>query len=332
MNQENFITEIKKISRIDKDAEVKHLIANALNISLSGAYKKMHGITQLTLDEAALILEHINTRIELKQGIQEHSLAYSFYSDDIVSPPRSYEQWAANILNHSKSLDRLRERYKLFSFQNEISYFHYLPFKPLLYFKLYVWSRSNWHIPNASHFTIDTFRNNLALNLLIDQLSEHYRTYTSIDIWSYDFLTPLLHQITYYQLIGAIPNPEDIRDLVLSVQKLVSSLERMCTLGRKIALGKKETFEPIEVYLNQTMVNPNIIYIEAENYQLSYSAFLDPNFIRTHNKQVCKATHEWMQRSIKESTLISGSGEKARAQYFASLKEKITAFEEGLTM
>lgn len=330
MNQSTFIAHLKDITGIKKDSEIKHLIARVLNISLSGAYKKMQGITQLSINEANEILDYLNHKMEIKRVLPNHSFTYSFYSDDIVRPPRSYEQWAANILNHSQDLDRLRKTYTLYSFQNEISYFHYLAFKPLLHFKLFVWNRSNWNIPGPSYYSSESFRNNLALNLLIDRLTQHYQSYKSIEIWNYDFLDPLLHQISYYYKMGAIPEKEDLNDLVKSVYKLISTLERTCEVGRKVSIGKKDALEPIEVYLNQTMTNSNIIFIEAENYQLTYGAFLDPNFLRTNDKHISQATSEWIKRSIKQSTLISGSGEQARSQYFVHLKEKVQTFEAHL--
>ena len=107
MDQLRFFKEVRKLLNSQKDSVAEDFISKSLKISNSGAYKKLKGITKLSIDEAHTLCDTLGISINLNATKNETiHYPYIFHCDDIVTPPATYEQWAANILNHSLLLDK----------------------------------------------------------------------------------------------------------------------------------------------------------------------------------------------------------------------------------
>lgn len=329
MDQGQFFAEIRRILSVETEGVFKAEIAELLDISESGAYKKISGITQLSIKEANQICNRLNLKISISEG-QNSGVKHPFlfYCDDLILPPSTYEQWASNILNHSLQLNQFRPHYQVWSYQSEISYFHLLPFRNLLYFKLYAWNRSSWKIPTKEKFSISEFENNHALNALTQQIYEHFVSYESIEIWHVDLLNGMLSQIKYYYQLGIFEKGEDLKLLFKDIKNLIKHLEGIAKSGCKRRVGKKETHSKVDVYLNYTHTSSSIIFIKAPNFKMIYNLFLHPNYIRTQDKDVCDFTEQWVDKIISQSELISRSGELARSIFFKNLSEKVSTLED----
>lgn len=331
MDQKQFFNKLKDTLNISKEGELKTRVAQMLGISESGAYKKINGITQLTLEEMNQICSLLNFEIEVKEKTSDvKQYPFSFYCDDLVVPPHSYEQWASNILNHSMQLDKFKPDYSVISYQSEMSYFHILPFRSLLYFKLYAWNRSSWKIPSQQKFKLSEFRQNYALNSLLDKVYEHYVNYTSVEIWHIDFINGILSQLKYYYHLNIFEDKDDLISIIKDIKKIVVHLRDISSKGKKKIFGQKGYSSPIDVYVNYTHTSSSVMYIESSQFRMIYNLFLHPNYIRTQDEHICDYTKQWLDKVIGQSELISGSGELIRNSFFQNLTEKIIALEKDL--
>ncbi|MDF1696284.1 MAG: hypothetical protein P1U56_10645 [Saprospiraceae bacterium] len=331
MQQSQFFEEIKLILNSKNDRTFKSQIANLLEISESGAYKKISGITQLTLKEAHSICKKLNLDISIAEGKYKGvKHPFLFYCDDLILPPVTYEQWASNILNHSLQLNDFRESYQVFSYQSELSYFHLIPFRHLFYFKLYAWNRSSWNIPTRKQFSISEFESNHALNSLLQPINDHFVSYESTEIWHVDFFNGLLNQIKYYYQLGIFENKKDLILLFKDFHKLITHLETMTESGHKRLFGKRENHSPLKVYLNFTHTSSNIMLINSPNFRMIYSQFLHPNYIRTQDHDVCTYTEKWKEKIISQSELISHSGALSRKNFIQGLSHKVAVLEDAI--
>lgn len=331
MDQSKFFEEVKRILNIDNEGKLKIQIAKLLGISESGAYKKIKGITQLTINE----VNDICSRLNLKLGIVEGNNSglnhpFLFYCDDLIAPPPTYEQWASNILNHSLKLNEFRSTYKVWSYQSEISYFHLLPFRYLLYFKLYAWNRSSWKIPTGDKFNTSEFRKNHALNSLLDEIYGHYVSYESIEIWHVSFLNEILSQIKYFYQLNIFASQEDLKLIFNDLRKLINHLKEISDVGYKRSFGKKKNYSSVSIYLNYTHTSSSLMFIKAPQFKIIYNLFLHPNYIRTSDKNVCNYTEHWIDKIITQSELISGAGELSRNKFFENLNIQVSNLEKEL--
>ena len=333
MKQKEFFDQVQQQLGIKKASIFKAKIAKMLDISESGAYKKISGITQLTLSEMNQLCDYMNLKVSIVDdkattGTMNHSFA--FHCDDIIRPPQTYEQWASNVLNHSLLMEKFKPDYKVISYQSEISYFHLLPFKNLLYFKLYAWNRSSWEIPMTKKFNLAEFRKNYALNSLLDKAYEHYISYKSIEIWHIDFLDGVLSQLKYYYQLDIFEKKEDVLEITRELSKLLSHLEEISKEGQKKLFGKKKKNSPVDIYVNYMHTSSSLIYIESPQFRIIYDLFLHPNYIRSQDEIICQYTDRWLQSLINQSELISGSGELIRNKFFMELADKIDRLDREL--
>lgn len=333
MDQSHFFQIVKEKLDLSKEAELKIKIAHILGISESGAYKKINSHTQLTLEEMNMICKYLNLEFDfLESKPSLESLPFLFYCDDLVVPPNTYEQWASNILNHSLHLDRMREDYKVWSYQSEISYFHLLPFRSLLFFKLYTWNRSSWNIPSNTKFKLSEFQINHALNSLLDKINNHYVNYSTIEIWHVDFINGMLNQIKYYHQLNIFDNKDDLHLVIKDVRKLIAHLKSISKEGLKKVFGKKKSNSSISVYLNYTHRSSSLMYIKTPELKMIYNLFLHPNYIRSSNEHVCAYVDSWIEKIIAQSELISKSGELSRIKFFNQLEEKVSILEQEIVV
>lgn len=329
MDQLDFFKQVQKSTRIESDTEFKHLISKILNISLSGAYKKIKCITHLTLLEMTNICKYLNININLSETnneVQNHP--FIFHCDDLVSPPKTYEQWAANILNHAYALEKLKPDYQVYSYQHEISYFHLMPFYNLLYFKLFAWNRSSWFAGTNKKLDLSRFRSNHALNSILDKINQHYINYDSTEIWHVDFLGGILNQIKYFHQLDIFESQEDLKEIIKDLKKLVSHLRIICETGSKRDFAKPENKGKIKIFLNYTHSSSSITHIKSSKTNIIYHQFLHPNYIRSSNKEVCTYTEQWLNKVEESSSLISRSDEVLRKQFFDQIIHNVVALEK----
>lgn len=333
MNYQDFFIKVRKALSIDNDQKLLRLVSQLLEISESGAYKKVKGITKLTLDEVNTICQHSNLNIDLvdKEDVKVYN-PFKFYCDDLVLPPATYEQWASNILNHSLDLNKYKSEYKIWSYQSEISYFHLMPFRFLLYFKLYAWNRSSWKIPTLPKFSIQEFSSNYALNSLLEKINEHFVSYEGIEIWHVNFLDGILDQIKYFHQLKIFKDRDDLTMVIKDLRRLINHLNKIAETGKKQLFGKKGKYEQLQVYLNYTHTSSSVMFIKSSQFKMIYNLFLHPNYIRTSDENVCSYTEQWINKVINQSALISSSGEIARNKFFESLETKISLLESELSL
>lgn len=320
--------------RLHLDAkEVKAAVANALGISESGAYKKLQGITKLTMDEAEVIARRFGFAfdIALHDANPDHP-TYAFMSDDIIRPPSGYMEWTSNILNHSIELEHHHKQhaYTFTSFQRDISFMHLFSFRPLLYFKLYVWSRTAWHRPIAPFFDLEYFRRDQALNTLLRQIERQAITYESREIWHVDFLQALLLEIDYYRRIGIFRSVDVVAELYASVDKLIQHLEQQSIAGCKSIFGKPEQGAALDLYVNRTHHSGNLIYITSAKNSITYTTFLEPNMIRSADPNVCAFSKSWLDQALAQSQQISATGESERIAFFQHQRELLARYKAAL--
>jgi len=329
MNQRMFFTFLKNQIKTDTNDALKKKVAKVLDISESGAYKKINAITQLTINEMNNICEYFDLSLGISNKTNDNH-PYIFYGDDIADPPQKYEQWAKTIYAHSMFLDRLKPDYKVWSYQSQITYFHLMSFRTLFYFKLFTWNRTSWSINDSDRFTSQSFYRNNELNTNLDAIINHYNTYKTTEVWHVDFLDGLLNQILYFNELGLFYSKIDLEDTIKDLKKLVSHLEQVAKKGKKKIFGKQGEGEKVDIYLNTTHNSSNVIFINAPQYQIMYNLFLHPNYVRSTDDIICNYTRKWIDRLISQSTLISATNEIERTKFFQRLLSKISQLEQSL--
>lgn len=307
-------------------------VAKTLSMSESGAYKKINNISKLSFEEVILLCKKYGISFDSFTSEADKSLSpYFFYSDTIRYEPRSYNEFVAGFLESSKMLDRTRENYKVSTFVNEVPMMYYLQFPFLMYFKLFAWNRTNWKIKqygreyNQAHYFDD-----VELTRTVRKLQDHYDSYDSIDIWNKQLFTNTLQQLSYYIKSGVFQKEEEIYAVFNDIKKLLRQLLDVAEKGKKISFSSGQEKSGMTIYLNEVVISSEIIYVTKDDYRIVYHAYDTPNYIRSDDPRVCDHMESWLKKVTNQSILISGHGERERAQTFKTFQKELDQYADRL--
>lgn len=332
-NSENEVTQDLFFKSIEKmlpegDKLVDH-VAQILNITTSGAYKKISNQSKLKFDEIRDLCTAFNISFQINIEEQFRKVpAYPFYSDALKFKPISYHEYWENIWNHLikiKDLPGLDAVY----LTNELPFFYYLQFPNLLYFKMYVWNRTSWHIPRTNHFYDKSlFTKDAELNDIRKKLVSFYNSYASTEIWNPDMLRVTMMQLSYYVRAGIFNNAKDIEDIIIDLEKLVIHMQECATLGKKLNFGESNIdAKDLHIYLNELAIGSEIIFVKSDVYSLVYKKYDSPNYIRSDDKRVCDHMDTLLDEIISTTSLISKRGQRERELFFRNTFMSLDRFQ-----
>lgn len=312
-----------------KKKPIVNELMTILKLSKSGAYKKLNGESNLSLEDTIKLSRHYGFSID--QFIAERHNPIPFYVDAIRRQPSSYDEYLRNINTHFEFI-RGCKKVQVSYITNEVPVFHYLQFPLLFYFKLFVWNHTSWQMPQRPHrFSLSEFINDSLLNSLMKSMLKEYFGYDGMEMWNIRFLDITLDQIKYYAHSGIFENKEDILSIFKEVEKMSRHLKKMAEVGYKFNLEKpEEKLGHLTVHMNELVASTNIIYVNADNYNYVFTTFDPPNFIRSSDDRFCIYTENWINMTKKHSLLISGAGERERERTFRLITKKIERAKQEL--
>ncbi|HEY1040435.1 MAG TPA: hypothetical protein VGF30_13565, partial [Bacteroidia bacterium] len=109
-----------------------------------------------------------------------------------------------------------------------------------------------------------------------------------------------------------------------NVKKLADRLSMFAEMEQKMNSGKRAG-GTYHLYNSDLVIGTNCIHVKAGTNNFSYISFNTMNSLTTANKVFCKEIEHWMKNLIKKSSLISGSAEKQRFQFFKNMQRQIDA-------
>jgi hypothetical protein len=300
-----------------------------LNLSKSGAYKKLNGESNLSLDDTIKLSRHYGFSID--QFVADRHNAIPFFVDAIRSQPKSYDGYLRNINKHFEFI-RGCKHVEVCYVTNEVPVFHYLQFPLLFYFKLFVWNHTSWQMPGRPHrFSLREFTNDSTLNELIKSMLREYYGYDGMEMWNIRFLDITLDQIKYYAHSGIFENKEDIHSIFREVEKMSRHLKKMAEVGFKFNLERpEEKLGTLTVHMNELVASTNIIFVVADNFNYVFTTYDPPNFIRSADDRFSTYTENFINNTKKHSLLISGAGERERERTFRLITKKIERAKQEL--
>ncbi|MEZ4910043.1 MAG: hypothetical protein R2774_04180 [Saprospiraceae bacterium] len=302
-------------------------VASILHANEATIYNKMQQRSKFTLEEICRISRAKG--ISLDQIIQKdnkENAMFSFYADGLRYRPRTYKDYIDNILKHFQIITTFESPKGIF-LANEVPLFHFLRFPNLIYFKLYIWNITNWTIPNVSeYYDPSTIVNDPEIQQSVKTLYHLFNTFHSTEIWNPNMLDITLAQLDYLCSSGRIKNTEHKKNLISELRKLTTYLENISNDGYKLSL-KDEKKSSIDVYLNELLTNSEMILIDADGIRVLYDQFDSPNYISNMDPKLTHYVNVWMQKIIKKSTHICGTGDKDKKVFFNRLNQSIDALE-----
>ena len=314
--------QLKFVQRIKEKIPPHLLLADELSrllgISKDGAYRRIRGETDFSLEEAALI-----TR---KYKISPDSYGMSF--DNLVTfgynrmngNADGLKEYFSSLLADMQRLSSLSNK-KIWFAAEDVPLWHHFAYKDLTAFKMFYWRHSVLNIPLQPQQVFDVADVDPSLIQTAFDLRQAYGSIPSVEIWTKDTINSLLNQIEFYWETEKLGRQGALTICEQAMQMLLD-LKQQASKGLK---STGEGYVPAEfsLYFSELMMCNNCAVVDMENSRAVYLTHYNFNSLITQNEEFGLEMEHWMQSRIKTSVLLSHSAEKGRNVFFNRQQAKV---------
>lgn len=314
--QEEFVKVLK--SMVPAGISIADDLADLLQVSIDSAYRRLRSETDFTLEEIYKICNKYNISIDSVFSYKSDTVTCNYTS--LTDSEPNWEKYLGNIHGQLKRINSFEEK-KIIYAAEEMPIMHSFFDPEITAFKLFYWQRS---VLNLKEFQGKKFTFNIVPQKLMDiarGINEEYMSIPGVEIWTNETIQTILKQVEFYYESGAFTHKQDALRILERVKVFAENLNRYAENERKDN-GKKEGGH-FQLYNSDLVIGTNCIYVNANENKMAYISFNTMNSLTTANKVFCNEIEYWMKNLVKKSSLISGSAEKQRFQFFKNMNRQI---------
>ncbi len=306
---------------IQENGDRAHEIAKILNLGSGAVYKRLKGETLLNLSEIALLTQHYN--ILLDSLFQPEKAKVTFEFAPLLHPVTHLEQFLTEIRDLFVRLARL-PGVRMYYSTTEIPFFHYLFYPELTAFKLYMWNRTIWELPEWEDkpFNFNIITANPRLQKLCAELTGIYCSIPSTEFWPSTLLNNTMNAVKYCTDSGAFEEKHAAGLLREQIESLILHQREMAKSGLKFRPLEKPGPAAAEfvLYHNEITHTNNTIMVEWDKGRTVFATFDNPNYMVTSQPDFGDYASHWFFKQRKRALLIAREGEKHRNAFFVQLQ------------
>ncbi len=303
--------------RILNTGATAHDLASILHLGLGAVYKRLKGETLLNIQEIALLAEQYELGLDGIFQPQQGRVTFEFPA--MRQPVVQLEQYLSGLNDLVQWACQLPGAQLHYSTE-EIPIFHYLHFPELCAFKLYMWNRTTWELPEWEDqpFRPEVFAGNRRLEHLRQAIIEGYNRLPSTEIWPTSILKNTLNAIDYCADSGAFTQPDLGPLLRQQIRQLVQHQKEMTKAGLKFSpvVPASPEAAPFTLYHNEIAHTNITVLLEWAGGRMAFTTFDNPNFMYTTDPEFTAYAAGWFTKLRKRALLISKEGEKHRDRFF----------------
>lgn len=295
-----------------------------LHLGLGAVYKRLKGETLLDIGEIALLARQYDLSLDALFQPDKGKVTFEFPA--MRQSVTQFEQYLSSILallNWAQRLPGAQFHYST----AEIPIFHYLPFPELCAFKLYMWNRTTWELPDWEDkpFSLEPFLENRRLQRLREDIVAGYNQLSSTEYWPVSILNNTMNAIDYCAESDAFARRADAQVLREQIGFLIRHQREMAKRGLKFSPGAQPDASAgaFTLYHNEIAHTNITILLEWEKGSMAFATFDNPNFMHTTEPEFTRYAGHWFSKLRKRSLLISKDGEKHRNRFFNLLHRQV---------
>ena len=310
--------------RIQQTGASTQDLAKALKLGVGAVYKRLKGETLLNIYELALLAEKYKLSLDGLLHPESSKVAFEFPA--MRQPITQLEQYLSSLLDllsWAQTLPNVQFYYST----AEIPIFHYLHFPELCAFKLYMWNRTTWELPewDDKQFSTEVFNQNRRLQHLREAITVGYNCLPSTELWPTSILNNTLNAINYCEESGAFAEPADVMLLREQIKQMVQHQKDMAKAGLKFNPGAQpdSSSGAFTLYHNEIAHTNITVLLEWDKGRMAFATFDNPNFMHTTDPEFTAYAAGWFTKLRKRALLISKEGEKHRDRFFNQLYQEL---------
>ncbi len=321
--QKRFFGELK--SKLPANLSLANVVADELNISIDSAYRRIRGESDLSLQEFDILSSKyaISTDAVLTRPLSSINFNYrAIKSDDF-----EFQSYFDSLNEEIKSLNQLGLMEAIY-IALDLPMFYYFFYPKLAAFKIFFWKRNVFDFPGQNETPF-------SFNLISESDLEHslrmlksYLKVPTVELWSEETINSTLRQISFFNAIGLFEKKQDVIDILDDIKKVLEHIQKQAEYGFKFFPGVEEPIgiaDNFKMYHNEITLGENVVLLKLKNSNRVHLGHNVLNILTTNDESFFQDSLKYIERVIKNSTLISVSAEKERKRFFNILYHKIDA-------
>ena len=316
-------------NKLAKNMSLSEEMSNLLDISDHSAYRRIRGETIMSLDEILLLANHFKVSLELLNPHVSNNLVW-FTFKTLDNNTFTFEQYLQSQIDHLQRIKSALKKEMIYS-AKDLPVFHYYHFDELAAFKIFVWKKAIMGLEEYKdrQFSFDSV--NEDENIIKGKMAlERYMEVPTIEIWNDETPHSVLRQILFYYQMGVFKNKKEALILIDQFLEMMDHMEKQAEVGYKFHLGKgpNNLSGKYQLYNNEVVLCDNSIFAVADGQKGVFITHNTLNYMYITNRDYCDTTDKWLKNLMKRSTLISSGSEKARIQFFNTVKSKVESIRQ----
>ena len=310
--QKQFLHEIKTSASIEGTFDMVAVMAELFGVSNDSAYRRIRGVSALSLDEAVLLCKHYQIPLTSLLPTQEENTVFDY---QVINSMATFKKYLEGLLI---ILDKVsKEDGQLMYAADDVPLFYHFKHKEHAAFKMFAWLRSVLQLPEFDDVSFDV---NLIPADLIELAMELHNTYTKVnstEIWTPRSADATLTQINRYWQMGLLKDKQQTAQITAQFIDVIGDIQKMTYRGQK---GTGATYR---LYESNEPVGTNYVLAKAKEQQYCYIRVQSFNTIVTQSEIFCKDAEAFLNFHLNTSMLITGGNEGARLTFFNNLLMKL---------
>ncbi len=288
-------------------------LSDQLKISTDSAYRRIRGETLLSIDEIIILCDHFNVSFD----------AFSRAETDLVTfAYKSLENKQGNLLEYLQSIYTDLSKIKAFPDSHviyacqDIPVFYHYNHTDIAAFKFFYWMRSIMNIPELDNQKYCAKSVDPEIFSVAKKIYELYAGVNSTEIWTDATIQSTIKQIGFYWESGIFNNKREALSVCESLRTVISDIQKQAESGTKFCSNSDISPKKYELYFSEIEITNNCVLVNLGTAKAVYLSHFSFYTMKTMNDIYCTETEDWLKSFIKKTTLISGSSEKTRYQFF----------------
>jgi hypothetical protein len=297
-------------------------VADLLNISNDSAYRRIRGEKPLSFDEIKTLCAHY--KVSLDQLFHLNNDSFLFSGPLANKDNFTFEMYLDYILKQAIHFNTFEHR-EFYHLGKDIFIFHHFGFHELTIFKMFFWMKTILQYPFEGKEMVIMQSMRESILKVTEKMIEAFQKFPSIEIWHDDSINATLRQIDYYRQSKIFPSEEYALTIYKELLAMLIHIEKQAEAGCKFPVGGKPSAAsvPYKFYYNEFILGDNCMMAVLNNTKMVYVNHSVLNIVTTRDPAFTEYIYQHFQNIMRKSTLISDSGEKERARFFHSLREKV---------
>ncbi len=314
--QTAFLEKIKEL--VPDNYSLADELSEVLDISSDSAYRRLRGKTLLSINEVAKLCQKYNISFDLfTQNTENVTFAYKSLETE-----EDLKIHMLSILDSIYKTSKPANKSVTYA-AIDIPLFYHFMFDELGAFKIFYWMKAvnNYSSVQNKKFDLETV--NPEILAIGKQIWAAYKNAPCVEIWSDETGNSLVKQIEFYWDSGNFKNKKDALTVCDQAKKQLETIQEQAEVSSKNLTNNRNDDSKFMLYHSDIEIGNNCIFAKRNDTKFVFLTFNTFNSLLTANVKFTKEIEGWLDNLIKKSTLISGTAQKYRFQFFERAIKKV---------